>query len=1485
MVALESAALGLARTIAQKAAAAWLADRRTAEERKKELSVLLAPRLRRTAPEQRFLDEAKDELTALSRHELRGLDDGDRAAALLAVTGAFARADLTDRALFAIDVDAAKLAGQIRAQQPGAKTAAGLGEVGGAFYDAALDRCCALYVRAVAQTPAFVGRSLQEMLRRLSDLPGDVADRVVEALRQAAAVDPLAEADAAVADRVRQLVDERASVLAGRDPARTALDAYVAADATAPLVVRAPAGYGKTTLLAAWTRRPHAATVTVVSHFFAANADLTSLDDACRQLLRQISVTAPALASGLAGGADQSHTALVRAVKAWPDHAEGRLVVVVDALDEARQIPASPIFPLPLPERVSVILSTRSGDESDWLVPNLEAWTSNGTTLELAPLDAGGLRAWLRLTGLADLATEDVAERLAAITAGFPLFVRFLLDDLRIVAQGGGDPREVVRELTARDEGGATRRGGDVPAGFANYVLDQFGRIARSGVPKAVQAMFALVAVAPGPLPEPLVEAGSELTAFDLAALPWSVVRWFTVRASRKEITYAPAHPLLAREFRKRLGRLASEAEEFLLRYCADWRSDATGWALRWYPDLLDRSAAKESLFALARDDAYRRAQLATFPEQPDLALAAGRAAIRHAAAARDVPAVAEFVLRHAREADAMKYARTPLDALRGGSLDEATRRAALFDPQRAPLWTLLLIGELCDTGQAQRARELLASMRINALTYVSEDWLVRAAMVAVSPVVALSSKEVPALCHRMAVADDDSLSSGCVQGLTWLAEHLVDTGRPDVALAVVRPIGPARSNNVRQRIAAGVAEREGLEAALEWLRPLHRSREVTQALAAVAAGRARAGDESGATRMFRRAQKIAEAAGEGRDWALSDLAVGLARAGRFAAASAIIAGIPGSFARSSALEALVTCQVQAGADPAHTLDELGAMAAGHVEAIFGLRFGSALFRAGRTDAAAATFRRLLVAQPDDKRRAEIGAAQVSAGDLDGAYDTLRTVENKSWGMYAERLVRARAEQTGLTAALALVDDLAASGFDTHRAVVGLAEWATDAGDGRTARSLLARVVGARPARLPWDGPADAEALAGIATTLANRGHADEARAVLDLVADRQAITDALPAVAGRLGTQGRLGEAVDLVDQADGEWARGKVLAAIAAGLEENGRHADAVEVLTRTDRIDATNEALERMGCAAARQRRYDDAADCRSRIRTGSISTDPERDAITSAVAVAQCADGDLDAALATTDLLHQARSISACLAGLARACPDPAGLDRIGRRVEALASEFRLAPLVAMAAAHRHAGRPGDARTTLHAALGHLEALRARGEDGRVSWEYDRDRVAAAAAGLALELSRAGLEQDASRVWWTIHASPLLSKAGMRELFLGYARDGQRDLAEKALDAMDDDFGRGEALRLLMCTPQPPPYGDLLVRTAFRIPRRTWTPYLAEALAAAGDWDHLALLLLPAAESLATANAMSANLAIYAPAHGLQLARLIADQGRG
>jgi hypothetical protein len=180
-------ALSLAKTIVKKAAGVWIVDRRTTEVSKKGAEGAAQAVVPEHGTGAAVLGVAVSDLTSFS-HEFRGLEDGERQAALQAVQKAFEREDLTDRALFAADVDPAKLARRLRAGQPGAKTDAWLSEAGGAFYDAALHRCCELYARAVQQVPEFVGRSSAEILSRLSDLSGQFA-RVIDAQQEAQAAD------------------------------------------------------------------------------------------------------------------------------------------------------------------------------------------------------------------------------------------------------------------------------------------------------------------------------------------------------------------------------------------------------------------------------------------------------------------------------------------------------------------------------------------------------------------------------------------------------------------------------------------------------------------------------------------------------------------------------------------------------------------------------------------------------------------------------------------------------------------------------------------------------------------------------------------------------------------------------------------------------------------------------------------------------------------------------------------------------------------------------------------------------------------------------------------------------------------------------------------------------------------------------------------------------------------------------------------------
>ncbi|MCW2901796.1 MAG: repeat, subgroup [Streptosporangiaceae bacterium] len=172
-----SAVTGLARAAVQKALSTWIADKRLAEERNKQLRELL-PRsfgdhLRRADPARQLeslVQAAEAELEQWVRVEMSGLDPGDRSAALMGVIEVFDRADLSDEALFALDFDAGRLADRLRTEFADVKRSARLSEAADGLHDRVLERSCHLFVRTVQRIDAFMPRTLTEVLTRMTDL-------------------------------------------------------------------------------------------------------------------------------------------------------------------------------------------------------------------------------------------------------------------------------------------------------------------------------------------------------------------------------------------------------------------------------------------------------------------------------------------------------------------------------------------------------------------------------------------------------------------------------------------------------------------------------------------------------------------------------------------------------------------------------------------------------------------------------------------------------------------------------------------------------------------------------------------------------------------------------------------------------------------------------------------------------------------------------------------------------------------------------------------------------------------------------------------------------------------------------------------------------------------------------------------------------------------------------------------------------------------
>lgn len=118
-----------------------------------------------------------DQLLTTLEHEYRDLDEGERNAAIIAVTMTFQRARLTDKQLFTADLDRLYLYQFVRGFKGNAT--GGLSEGGIALYDRVLEQCCGYIIVIADKLPGFQVDAFAELLRRSRQ----ILDRQDEMLR------------------------------------------------------------------------------------------------------------------------------------------------------------------------------------------------------------------------------------------------------------------------------------------------------------------------------------------------------------------------------------------------------------------------------------------------------------------------------------------------------------------------------------------------------------------------------------------------------------------------------------------------------------------------------------------------------------------------------------------------------------------------------------------------------------------------------------------------------------------------------------------------------------------------------------------------------------------------------------------------------------------------------------------------------------------------------------------------------------------------------------------------------------------------------------------------------------------------------------------------------------------------------------------------------------------------------------------------------
>jgi len=507
--------------------------------------------------------------------------------------------------------------------------------------------------------------------------------------------------------QVKQIVGEYTQQpLEGREAEKRRLDEFVRNNTSGVLLVTGAAGFGKSTLLSHW-QQTQQEDYFIVYHCFSYRYEKTrSLAEAYRYLLKQLYLYYN-IRNGEFPNDENRMRDILMGMLREPISVESKgLVIVLDALDEADKT-FEPFF-TELPAGVFIIAGARAeeGEEPKYL----RNWTDNAQRLYLKRLSRKAISKWLEQIKELVVYSQnnDVVKRLDKITDGFPLYLRFLIDDLR--------QAEDVEQVLAQ-----------TPPGFEKYVEQQLERLDELDLPEQRWQFFALLAVAKGVLEKEDIKRLTQMRDRQLRQLhqSWQVTRWMQITEGK---FYAFAHPLLATTFASQLGDDAEDALQNLIDYCSQWQDHHSAYALRYYTEHLRDLQQWEELYAIARDEEFFTTQQQQLPDESDLPLKTVQLALWGKAKTDNVLGMAEFLLVHPQRL--MQIAQeSPLEILRAGNIIRALALADKFAPRHCMLWYLLLAWDLAiDATQnrenMEQAWEILERLQQKDLPRLLEPWM-----------------------------------------------------------------------------------------------------------------------------------------------------------------------------------------------------------------------------------------------------------------------------------------------------------------------------------------------------------------------------------------------------------------------------------------------------------------------------------------------------------------------------------------------------------------------------------------------------------------------------------------------------------------------------------------------------------------------------------------------------------------------------------------
>src|SRR6266487_1020230 len=410
----------------------------------------------------------------------------------------------------------------------------------------------------------------------------------------------------------------------GRTKEFTRLNSWLDDPQASPyLLLAAPAGMGKSALLARWSQTLLERHDLAVAYFPVSIRFRTNL----------AGVVFPSLTARLANlHSDKVPTDLNVPEEVWrgllTDYLtrplpEGRsLILILDGLDEAADWEAgADLFPLDPPLGLRIVLSARyladDREANTWL--SRLGWTRRGLarTLPLHPLDQAGVAEVLRQMSfpLDRLSRRvDIVAELYRLSEGDPLLVRLYVDDL-------WERGEMAVRLQPEDLR-SIRPG---LSGYFDRWWEDQRRLWGKGAPlhePAVQVLLNLLACALGPLSRDdllrLVSSMMNLKTWDLELHLQSLKRF--VIGDGKHQGYALTHPRLGNYFyEERLSKVErQEVENRLLKWGEETLADlnegqllpeqASPYIVQYYSSHLERMDCNTELRLSLICDGWRQA-------------------------------------------------------------------------------------------------------------------------------------------------------------------------------------------------------------------------------------------------------------------------------------------------------------------------------------------------------------------------------------------------------------------------------------------------------------------------------------------------------------------------------------------------------------------------------------------------------------------------------------------------------------------------------------------------------------------------------------------------------------------------------------------------------------------------------------------------------------------------------------------------------------